>query len=172
MNLNIRIATPSDAMLVADLSRETFAETFSGQNSKADMDKYLNEQFTRGKLILEVGAPENTFLLCYHEDQIAGYAKLRDNFNPPGLSLLPNLEIARFYALKEWIGKGIGSYLMKACIQTALERSVKTIWLGVWEHNHRAINFYIKWQFEKFGEQEFLLGSDLQKDWLMKRAVF
>ena len=42
---------------------------------------------------------------------------------------------------------------------------------GVWEKNYRAIEFYTKWGFEKFDDTDFLLGDEVQKDWLMKKAV-
>ena len=171
MNLTIRIATKSDAVLIADISRITFEETFAAQNSKEDMDKFLKEQFTRDKLVLEAGAPENTYLLCYQKGKIAGYAKLRESPNPQGLDHKQALEIVRFYALAEWIGKGIGRHLMQASIDIAMKRFKKIIWLGVWEKNQRAIDFYTKWNFKKFGEQQFILGNDAQTDWLMKKEL-
>ena len=45
------------------------------------------------------------------------------------------------------------------------------MYLGVWEHNPRAIAFYRKWSFEKVGQHSFMLGDDEQTDWLMRRAV-
>jgi len=45
------------------------------------------------------------------------------------------------------------------------------VWLGVWEKNNRAISFYKKWGFEKFGEHSFTLGDDIQNDWLMKKEL-
>jgi ribosomal protein S18 acetylase RimI-like enzyme len=45
------------------------------------------------------------------------------------------------------------------------------IWLDVWERNARAIAFYQKWGFAVVGTQTFQLGSDLQNDLLMQRAV-
>lgn len=169
--LTIRIANNADAILIADISRKTFEETFAAHNSKKDMDKFLKEQFTRGKLIMEVDTTENTFLLCYQNEKVAGYAKLRQSPNPPGLAHRQTLEISRFYALSEWIGKGIGRGLMVACIDIAIKRAKKIIWLGVWEKNQRAIDFYTKWNFKKFGEQQFILGSDVQTDWLMKKEL-
>jgi ribosomal protein S18 acetylase RimI-like enzyme len=41
----------------------------------------------------------------------------------------------------------------------------------VWEHNQRAIDFYTRWGFEKFGDIDFLLGNDLQNDWMMQRPL-
>ena len=63
MNLTIRYATEDDAALIADISRQTFYDTFASYNSKVNMDIFMNIQFTKGRLMLEVGMPENTFIL-------------------------------------------------------------------------------------------------------------
>lgn len=171
MAVSIRYATKEDAKLIADISHQTFYETFAAENSKKDMDKFLSRQFTKGKLMLEVGTPENIFLLAYYEQQLAGYAKLRDAGVPPTLSCYNALELARLYAMTAMIGKGVGSSLMKASIDIAIEKGKQVIWLGVWEKNLRAIAFYEKWGFEKFAETDFLLGDDLQNDWLMRKML-
>ncbi len=82
MDLTVRYATNNDATLIADISRQTFYETFAAENRKEDMDKFLREQFTKGKLIMEVGNMENIFLLAYSGDVVAGYAKLREAKQP------------------------------------------------------------------------------------------
>ncbi|MBB1283392.1 GNAT family N-acetyltransferase [Flavisolibacter sp. BT320] len=171
MNLTLRPATWEDATLVADISRQTFYDTFAADNTPENMAKFLNEQFTRGKLMLEVGSPENTFLLAYADSEIAGYLKLREGRKLPCLKNTSFIEIARLYVLKDFIGKGVGRRLMQAAIDIAKEKEKEIVWLGVWEHNHRAITFYTAWGFQKFDEVDFLLGDDIQRDWLMKRDV-
>jgi GNAT superfamily N-acetyltransferase len=81
------------------------------------------------------------------------------------------VEIARIYAVKNSIGKGVGSALMNKCIEISRKRNYPLVWLGVWEHNHHAIDFYARWGFEKFAEHDFILGNDVQKDWLMKKQI-
>jgi ribosomal protein S18 acetylase RimI-like enzyme len=171
MSLIIRPATTEDAALIADISQKTFYETFAADNRKEDMDKFLNEQFTKGRLMLEVGAPGNFFLLAFRENEIAGYVKLRDTAVPPTLGSARALEIARIYALTTLIGQGIGKALMQASIDMATKKQKEVLWLGVWEKNQRAIEFYTKWGFEKFDETDFLLGDDMQRDWLMRKRV-
>ena len=171
MSFSIRTATKEDATLVADLSRQTFYDTFAPENSKADMDKFMNQQFTRGKLMLEVGTSDNTFLLAYYEKEIAGYVKLRESRPPKSLQYDQALEIARLYAVTGLIGKGVGSYLMQVSLDLAREKGKEAVWLGVWEKNARAISFYTKWGFQKFDDTYFLLGDDMQRDWLMYKAV-
>jgi ribosomal protein S18 acetylase RimI-like enzyme len=171
MDVSLRYATRKDALLIADISRQTFYDTFAAQNTEEDMQKFLEEQFTRGRLIMEVGARENTFLLAYAGAEVVGYVKLRDSKRPKSLGLEPALEIARLYCMSQAIGKGVGKLLMQQSIDIARERGKKLVWLGVWEKNQRAIDFYNKWGFVKFDETDFLLGNDLQRDWLMKREV-
>jgi ribosomal protein S18 acetylase RimI-like enzyme len=171
MTLVIREATINDARLIAEISHQTFYETFAAYNRKEDMDKFLNQQFTKGKLILEVGAKENIFLLAYNNTEVAGYVKLRDEKRPLSLGNLNALEVARIYAMANQIGKGVGSFLMQASIDIAKEKDKEWLWLGVWEKNQRAIDFYTRWGFEKFDETDFLLGDDVQRDWLMKKRI-
>ncbi|MBS1921462.1 MAG: GNAT family N-acetyltransferase [Bacteroidetes bacterium] len=170
--LTIREATRKDAELIADLSRQTFYETFAPDNRKEDMDQFMNEVFSKQELMKEPGSKNNIFLLAFAEDRPAGYVRMRKFNNPPSLGNDPAMEIARLYAIKEFIGKGVGAALMQQCIDISVNLKMKFIWLGVWEKNHRAISFYEKWGFEKFGETEFILGSDIQTDWLMRKKLF
>ena len=64
------------------------------------------------------------------------------------------IEIARLYAGQHWIGAGIGALLMQRCLVEA-RRGPRTIWLGVWERNVRAIGFYQRWHFSIVGSQPF-----------------
>ena len=169
MDITIREATLADAEQIADLSRQTFYETFAPYNTEADMEIFMRETFTREALIAEVGAPGNTFLLAFNKDQLAGYARLREQPNDMTLS---SIEIARLYAATAMIGKGVGKALMQACIDFAREQQKKTVWLGVWEKNERAIRFYTAWGFEKVGEHDFVLGTDVQRDWIMEKQLW
>ena len=167
----IKEATTADAALIADLSRQTFYDSFAADNTKADMDKFLNETFTREKLIKEVGAPGNTFLLAYDGDEAVAYVRLRDATDAKLLIYGTAIEIARIYAMQTSVGKGVGSALMQRCIDIARQRNAKVIWLGVWEKNYKAISFYTKWGFEQFGNHVFMLGDDAQTDLLMKKVL-
>ncbi|MDQ6610714.1 MAG: GNAT family N-acetyltransferase [Bacteroidota bacterium] len=170
MNLSIRGATVADAPLLADISRQSFYDTFSPDNTEEDMNKFLSEQFTRDTLMMEVGIKEHVFLLAYAGEKIAGYVKLRDGKKPLDLKK-PAIEIARLYALKEFIGQGVGKALMQASVEEARKKQKEIIWLCVWEKNSRAIDFYTAWGFQKFGECEFILGNDVQHDWMMMKDL-
>lgn len=169
--IKVRLATKHDAELIADMSRQTFYDTFASQNTKENMAKFMNEQFTKGALVREVGTKNNIFLLALDRERPVGYARMREKNNPPSLGTANAIEIARIYAATNEIGKGIGKALMQKCVEIAKAGKREVVWLGVWEKNQRAIDFYIKWGFEKFADHDFILGNDVQKDWLMKKTL-
>jgi ribosomal protein S18 acetylase RimI-like enzyme len=169
--VQIRYATPEDAGLIADLSRQTFYDAFAAVNTPEDIEKFMNEQFTREQLMAEVNDPASIFLLATVEGKVSGYARLREVPNPSELGDTPAVEIARIYSITQAIGKGVGKALMQECISIARTKGKQLIWLGVWEHNQRAISFYTKWGFERFSEHTFVVGNDPQTDWMMKKAL-
>jgi diamine N-acetyltransferase len=169
--ISVRLAGKEDAVWIADFSHSTFSETFAQYNTAENMDHFMDKQFSKVKLIREVGVPGNIFLLAHLDGEDGGYCFLRENSSPPELGGASGIEIARIYAGRGMIGKGIGKALMDRCLQIAREKGYAWIWLGVWEHNQRAITFYTKWGFEKFGEHVFMLGHDEQTDWMMKKRL-
>jgi ribosomal protein S18 acetylase RimI-like enzyme len=110
----------------------------------------------------------NEFFFASTGNEILGYVKISDNEKPTQLKEVNAMEIARIYTVKEKIGKGIGKAMLEFAIAKAKDKNKKAIWLGVWEHNQRAIHFYSRFGFKKCGEHIFVVGNDTQTDWLMK----
>jgi ribosomal protein S18 acetylase RimI-like enzyme len=167
----IRKGEKEDASLIATISWQTFFDTYARHNTKEDMEIFLNKNFTKEIVSKELEDKKITFLLAYLKREIVGYVKLCENENPKGLNEKNILEIARFYAIKNKIGSGVGKELMQHCIEEAKRKGKDVLWLGVWSQNQRAIQFYRKFGFEKFDEFTFMLGNDAQDDWLMKLNV-
>ena len=169
--LSIRTATIADAPILVQIGAQTFFETFAEQNSKEDMDKYLKETFALEKIISEIENRSFSFLLATDNNQIVGYAKLREDINGKYFKETNTFEIERIYVLKSHLSKGVGATLMQSSIDFAERLGFKIIWLGVWENNSRAINFYKRWGFKSFGTHVFILGNDPQTDILMKKEI-
>jgi ribosomal protein S18 acetylase RimI-like enzyme len=170
-SVSIRIATNADATTIADLSYRTFCDAFASFNTKENMDKFIRNDFNRKKLIAQVSEPGNIFLLAYQNDELTGYVRLLESPNPPEFGEMDAIEISRIYVENKTTSKGIGSELMKKCIDVAREKNKKVIWLGVWEHNIKAISFYKRFGFEIFSDHIFMLGDDAQTDILMKKSL-
>lgn len=167
----IRHATIADAELLSELGARTFFETFAADNSEENMSEYLSAAFTLEQQANELSDQQRSVFIAEIEGQAVGYAMLLPDDAPNQITGKKPIELVRLYVSKESIGSGVGAALMQACLDEAAARNFKTIWLGVWENNHRAQAFYRKWQFEEVGTHVFHLGDDPQRDLLMQRAI-
>ena len=168
-----RTATLADADRLAALAERTFRDTFAEDNSPDDIEAYVRASFSPARLRAELADDANTFLLaCMDgEEQPVGYAKLRTGTTDRSVAGPDPVELQRLYVDRSVIGNRVGATLMMASLAAARTAGHRTLWLGVWERNIRAIAFYRKWQFDTVGDHEFRLGSDHQTDLIMARPV-
>lgn len=61
--------------------------------------------------------------------------------------------------------------LYEKAVEIAQQQNVPYIWLGVWEENKRAVNFYTKNGFVEFDKHIFKLGDDEQIDVMMRKIL-
>jgi ribosomal protein S18 acetylase RimI-like enzyme len=170
-SIRIRSARPGDNALLARLGAQTFGDTFGPDNTAEDMTAYLAQAFGPEKQAAELADPGTTFLIAEIEEQVVGYARLREGAAPRCIPADRPIEIVRFYAVAAWIGRGVGAALMPTCLEHARRSGCDVVWLDVWERNLRAIAFYRRWGFTEVGTQSFVLGTDVQRDLLMARSV-
>jgi ADP-ribose pyrophosphatase YjhB (NUDIX family)/GNAT superfamily N-acetyltransferase len=167
----IRHATSADNILLAELGAQTFYETFVADNTPEDMTAYLTASFSPARQATELADPASTFLIAENDDATIGYARLKVGQPSPDVTGVRPIEIVRLYARQDWLGQGVGSQLMQACLDEAAKQGCDTVWLDVWEQNARARAFYRKWGFVEVGTQFFQLGSDLQHDLILQRSI-
>jgi diamine N-acetyltransferase len=163
-------AGKQEAELIAIISRETFYDTYAAENTAANMAKFMTQQFGKSMLMAEVGVDGNHFFLAYLEGEVAGYLKLKESTHPQIIGAQA-IEISRIYVCKPFIGKSVGKALLAAAIEFAKANDKNCIWLIAWKENKRALAFYQKQGFEIFAESTFVLGDDLQSDWVLKRSI-
>ncbi|WP_320053754.1 GNAT family N-acetyltransferase [uncultured Acetobacteroides sp.] len=170
-NIEVKRASVNDIEALQAIGRQTFFETFSAENTAEDMQKYLSEGFSDKKLAAELGDPNSEFYLALLDGSVIGYLKL--NYGPSQTEIKDSeaLEIERIYVLKEFHGKKVGQLLYAKAMQVAQQMNASYVWLGVWEKNPRAINFYRKNGFVEFDKHVFQLGNDEQTDIMMKRPL-
>lgn len=166
--MNTRYGTTDDAKMLSELGARTFFDTFAKDNKPENVEAYLNASFSPEIQSNELSNPDTIFLIVESEHTAIGYAQLIMNSRDDSIQGIKPLEIRRIYALQEYLGKGVGKELMRATINEARQRGCDSVWLGVWEKNQRAIDFYKKWGFREVGTHIFSVGDDPQNDYVME----
>ena len=170
-NIEIKRVSLDDIEPLQTISRQTFFETFSESNTKENMAKYLEEGFSAERLTTELSDESSEFYFAMLDNDIIGYLKLNLGLSQTELRDDKALEIERIYVIKEFHGKKVGQLLYDKAIEIAYHVRADYVWLGVWEENPRAINFYKKNGFVEFDKHTFRLGDDDQTDIIMRKIL-
>jgi diamine N-acetyltransferase len=166
--INIIEVTLRDIDQLQKIGRDTFSETFSAANTEENMRKYLEEEFAVEKLAAEVQNANSAFYFATIENEVIGYLKLNFGQSQTELKDEHAVEIERIYVMKKFHGRKAGQMLYEKAMQVARQKNANYLWLGVWEQNIRAMNFYKKNSFKEFDKHIFRLGADEQTDIMMK----
>ncbi len=161
--LVIRPVELEETSLLRELGASTFRETFEAQNSKENLDAYLAKSFSLANVEAQLKTPHSEIYFASIGDKIVGYLKL--NTSDQGL------EIERIYVIGSAQGQGNGKALFQFSLNLAKSRKSTWLWLGVWQENVKAVEFYQRQGMEVFDTRQFQLGSELQDDFLMRLRI-
>ncbi len=168
MNIKISKVTIKQIGQLQNIGKQTFTESFASKNSKANIAAYLEKEFSTEKLKSELTDQNAEFYFAEFNKKVIGYLKVNSGQSQTEIKDNKALEIERIYVLKEFYGEKVGQILFEKAIEIAKIKHVEYVWLGVWEQNTRAIQFYKKNGFVKFDSHIFKLGNDKQTDIMMK----
>ena len=171
MKISIRRATVDDVQLIAEMGARLFEVSFGAFNRPRDMQVYLEKSFNQQDIRTDLLSEKVIYLLAMLSEQVIGYAKVSQCKAPVPVIGSNPIELDRIYIDLAYSNRGYGSQLLTACTETARQLGGDTLWLGVWDRNERAIRFYQQWGFEIVGEMEFVLGDDVQNDYVMARSI-
>lgn len=167
--VDIQEVTANELEELVLMARKSFLEAFTAGNKIENVYAYLDEAFTPAQFEKEFINPCSKFFVAKSEGKIIGYTKVNQVPSQTDIHDEESLEIARLYVLEAYKGQGFGKQLLDYAFDFARKNSLKYVWLGVWEHNKHAIQFYEKQGFKKFGTHPFPFGDEVQTDWLMKK---
>ena len=171
MDVTIRRVLLKDAAALAEISRQTFYNTFTGTCTEDDMQSFLEQYFNVAQVQTELTNADDYYFFAEADGRPVGYIRFMEDYNNWELvKKWKALELKRLYVIQQYHGKGIAQQLMDFFILFAQQNKYQVIWLGVWEHNVRAQKFYEKYGFADSGHRhDFPIGNTAQTDkWLWK----
>ena len=167
-DITVRKCTAEDLPLLSDIGERTFRETFAHCNTESDMAAYISEAFAEERLCAELSVTGSAFYVAEAGGKPAAYMKINTGDAQTESDRSGWLEVQRLYVLAEYKRRHIGSALMRVAISEAEKINAHGVWLGVWEHNHKAMAFYESFGFTVVGSHDFVLGTDRQTDLIME----
>jgi ribosomal protein S18 acetylase RimI-like enzyme len=176
---SIRRATFADAAALSAFAAAVFP-LGCPQTAPEDLAAYIAAELPPARFLALLEDPNIIVLLA--EDfgetnrvgtprRIVAYMVIARRSPHAGLSIQAPAEFRKLYLDPVYHGTRLASALLHCALSIIQSEGPRPIWLSVFSENSRAINFYKKWGFEVVGTQEFLVGADRQKDFLMQREA-
>lgn len=167
----LTVARPDDAAELAAFAERIFRQTFGEQNTPENMDAFCARTYGERLQRRELEDPAWHTILVRDGESLAGYAQVRQGAAPACVTGPDPVELQRIYVDSAWHGQGVARALIDEVFAIARRLGGRTLYLGVWEHNHRALSFYRKLGFVEVGERTFLLGSAVDRDLYLARSI-
>ena len=167
----IRPVQAADAPALAVLAERTFREAFEARNSPENMDLHCASNFGPEIQAREIADRDLVTMVAEEAGRLVGYTQVRLSKASDSVKAARPAELNRIYVWREWQGRGVARDLMNDALSAVEKAGRDCLWLGVWEHNPRAIAFYRKFGFEIVGQQTFMLGNESQRDILMAARI-
>jgi diamine N-acetyltransferase len=173
---SIRTAATDDAGALAALAAVTFPLACPPSASPEDIAAHLANTLSEQHFRKYLDDPDTTVLVIDADGVLQGYSLLvnRPAADPDVSSVLrvtPSVELSKCYVHPAHHGLGAAAELMQASLKAAAGSGGAGVWLGVNSQNARAIRFYEKSGFRKVGTKSFKLGSTVEHDFVLERAV-
>ena len=171
MRFAIIPCTIKDVATLQLVAIETFSETYSKQNTAANLNNYIEQAFALPKLEDELRNPHSQFYFACVNEEVVGYLKINildAQSEPMGTEAL---EVERIYVRQAYQKDGLGKALMLKAVEIAQQLRCRKVWLGVWEKNEQAITFYKRFGFVTKGTHIFLMGNEQQTDYIMVKLI-
>lgn len=169
--LTIRRAVAADAPVVAELALRTFMDAFGADSDPHNLALHIARSYGVPQQSAEIAHPGIITLLVEVGGRPAAYAQIRRGTPASCVPDPDAVEISRFYVDQAWHGRGIAQRLMDAALAQARGLGARTVWLMVYEHNHRALAFYGKTGFREVGRHGYLFGNSLEMDRVLLRTL-
>ena len=174
MDIKLRRVTINDAVVLSEIAKQTFADTFKNTCTEDDMNLFLQQYFNTAQLEAELRDEDDFCFFAEADNTPVGYVRFKeDNDSFEAARPWKSLELKRIYVLKEYKGQGVAQQLMNLVLEYATQQQYELVFLGVWEHNMRARHFYEKYGFDNAGYMhDFPIGNTPQRDcWYWKQLA-
>jgi ribosomal protein S18 acetylase RimI-like enzyme len=179
--LVVQVAIPAQTDLteLAEVAATTFPLACPAAALYEDIAAFIAANLTEARFAEYLADPQRALLIAREDavgPRILGYAMLihglpDDPDVQQAVTLRPSVELSKMYVLPDSHGGVVSAALMRAAVEYATTHGAASVWLGVNQQNQRAQRFYGKHGFTVSGNKTFRLGSSVEDDYVMVRAL-
>jgi len=167
----IRRATIADAAALSAFAASVFPLGCPG-TAPADLAAHIATELPPERFLTMLDDPNIIVMLAEASlaqvRSIVAYIVVARRSPHPVIAAPSPAEFRKLYVDPAYHGTGLASALIHCGLSILSAEGPRPVWLSVFSGNPRGIAFYKKWGFEIAGTQEYIVGNDHQKDFVMQ----
>jgi tRNA (guanine37-N1)-methyltransferase len=172
----VRPAVPADLDALAALAALTFPLACPPGSTPEDQQAFISAVLSPERFESYLASPDRSVLVADEDGTLVGYTMLvltapTDPEVRASLTLAPTVELSKCYVHPDHHGAGVAHALMASSLDVARSHGAAGIWLGVNQQNARARAFYERSGFAVVGTKHFTVGTRLEDDYVLERAL-
>lgn len=165
-----RNAIQSDVNKLSILFKQVYIQTYGIEGVSDEFANFIIKQFSVERLSsLLINQPGSLFVAEYKNNLVGVVEIDYDKICPSNNLCIP--ELNKLYILEWFCGKGIGFQLLKMAEQMVKSKHYESIWLWVWDQNQRAIDFYLRQDYQIIGSAPFPMEQNTYTNFVMLKTL-
>ncbi|MDB5149560.1 MAG: hypothetical protein JWQ57_3580 [Mucilaginibacter sp.] len=129
------------------ITEATAREKFAGKITDQELEDYIDTNFNKEVLMIELNSMSNQYLIVYVNDEPAGYAKVTSKGTRPAVFAGKTLaRITNFSVLTKYNDPSIRKSLFEKCLSISTMQQV--VWISEYESNP-YLDFFESYGFKR-----------------------
>lgn len=165
------IATGQQLSWISQCAKDLYTALFSGAFSQEDIDTYLWQQYDTAVLALDRRDMSKEAIMAYDHGAPVAFAQLVSGKGPDAPAGNRPLQVSKLCALTSQRFTAAAEQLLEKAMQTGRQRKHDVLWLGVWEGDSQALQFYASRGFTVYGSAPLHIGSATAQQVLLQKKL-
>jgi diamine N-acetyltransferase len=169
--ITIRRAHAEDALCLGVLGTQVFLDTYAGSGIRAALAREVLRAFNTQEVEDLLQRTDTFVLVVERSGHLIGFAQVRLGAGETGVTGAHPAELERLYLQEAFTGKGLGTRLLAAAEQHAVESGADVLWLSYLVSNARAEKFYARHQYSRCGTLMFEMEGEQHENIVAQKPI-
>ncbi len=170
--VSFRLATQADAPCLHALGTQVFLETYAPAGIREALAREVQKLFSLAAFRQQLAKPSLRVLLAERENHLVAFAQIHLGATHVLLPDVPAAELIRLYVQSPFIGRSVGTLLLRRAEALAIAEGFAILWLTAWVGNARALAFYASRGYEEMGATEYEFEEECYENRLFAKPIY
>lgn len=170
-DVTLRPALAGDALCLSVLAMQVFLDTYATEGIRPPVAREVLSTYSTAAFDAALQAQDTVIVVAERQGHLVGFAQLTlgaaHDLAPPGAPA----ELLRLYVQEPFTGRHLGTRLLQAAEQAAVQGGAQLLWLTPWVHNHRALAFYARRGYTDRGATWFRFEGEAHENRVLAKGL-